>query len=168
MNFTNISKSSPSHIFSEVYAVTNDNSLFARTINFFPRILIVENDEDTRLMMKYLLKLWNYRIIEASDDEDAIQMAEIHRPDLILISDRLQKIDALTTTRRIRQLSEPGDPVIIFITGYSEPSVHASALAAGANDFMIKPIDFGQLEIRLKKYLRKKYKPHETSVKGVL
>jgi response regulator of citrate/malate metabolism len=58
--------------------------------------------------------------------------------------------------------------VIIFITGYSEPSVHASALAASANDFMIKPINFGQLEMTLKKYLRKKYKPHKTFLKGVL
>ena len=144
----------------------NGNSLSQGMIDFFPLVMIVEDDEDTRLMMKYLLKLWSYRIIEATNDEEAVQAADIYHPDMILISDIHNKNNGLTTIRRMRELSKVDEAVIIFITGYSGQSVHAAALAAGADDYMIKPIDFGQLETNLKNYLKKDYRLDKTSVRG--
>ena len=142
------------------------NSLSQEIIDFFPLVMIVEDNEDTRLMMKYLLKLWDYRVIEATNDEEAIQSADTYHPDMILISGRLDRNNGLTTIRRMRELSKFGEAVIIFITGFSEQSVHASALAAGADDCMVKPIDFGQLETNLKNYLRKDYRQNKASVRG--
>lgn len=135
--------------------MSKNNSFSPQIENKLPLILIVDDDEDTRLMMNYLLKLWNYRVVEASDDDDAVREAKLYRPDLILVSDKISRIDALATTMRIRELSELDNTVIIFINGYSEPAVHASAIAAGANDFMFKPIDFELLELKLKHYLKK-------------
>ncbi len=140
--------------FREVEKMSKKDSLSARTEMQSPLILIADEDEDTRLMMKYLLNLWNYRVAEAAADEETFQSAKVNRPDLILISDKFSRIDALATTRRIRELRELDNTVIIFINCFSEPSVQASALAAGANDFMAKPIDFGQLETKLKHFLK--------------
>ncbi len=126
-----------------------------QTANKFPLILVAEEDDDTRLMMKYLLDLWNYRIVEAANDDEAFQTAKSHRPDLILISDKFRRIDGLSIIRRIRELKELDKAIIIFINGYAEPSIHASALAVGANDCIIKPIDFGQLETKLERFLKK-------------
>jgi len=144
--------------------MTNGNLSSKEMIHTFPLVMIAEADEDTRLMMKYLLKLWNYRVIETANDEKAIQSADLYHPDLILISDRFS--NSPVTIRRMRELSKLDGAVIIFITGSSESSVCASALAAGANDYMVKPIDFGQLEVNLKNYLKKNYRQNKASVRG--
>lgn len=141
--------------FDEVKEDTNKQPLAAQAVNKFPLVLIADEDDDTRLMMKYLLNLWNYRVVEASNDDEAFETAKNERPDLLLISDKFSRIDGLTTIRRIRELRELDGAVIIFINGYAEPSIHASALAVGADDFMTKPIDFGRLETKLDQYLKK-------------
>ena len=125
---------------------------------FAPLVLIVEDDEDTRMMLKYLLEIWNYKVIEASTGEDAVQTAKTRQPDVILMDYKLPKIDGLTTTRRIREQKNLEAAIIIFVSAHTEPSVRESALAAGGDDFLIKPIDFGALEISLEKHLKSKNK----------
>lgn len=129
--------------------------------NFFdamyssPSILIIEDDEDTRLMMRYLLQIWKYEVVEATgSQEEILQAAANHRPNMILISSRSRKNDNFATIKRLREkFSEKTG--IIFISGFSEPSVQDSALAAGADGYLLKPIDFGRLETMLDNYLKK-------------
>lgn len=129
-----------------------------------PMILIVEDDEDTRIMLRYLLEIWNYRVIEAVSGEAALELLAEQRPDLILMDYKLPKIDGLTTTERIRGLSVYDRTAIIFVSADSHQNVRESALAAGADDYLVKPIDFGQLEISLEKHLAlKKQKASEAS-----
>ncbi len=142
--------------------------LSSRTINFFPLVLIIEDDEDTRTMMTYLLKLWDYRVVEAASGEEGLQMAENLHPDVILMDYNLPKIDGLAATRRIRELPMLEQTPIIFISAFSEPSVCASALAAGADEFLVKPVDFGQLEKTLDRHLKNGCGHRETLIKGVL
>lgn len=125
-----------------------------RTIDFFPLVLVVEKDDDTRLMMNYLLKLWKYRVIEAKDAGDAAQLAEQHRPALILMNVEWDNDKSLTNSRRMRELSAFDGATIILISTPVEPETRTSALAA-ASDFLVKPIDFGKLEKLLEKYLRR-------------
>ena len=129
------------------------NPLFFKPVNLHPLVLIVESDEDTRLMMKYLLQMWKYAVIEAADDGDALEMAALQQPDLILLSGRIQSADSFTTIKRIREVSLFDKTEIIYISAYSEPAVRASALAAGADNFLVKPIDFGHLEEMLQNHL---------------
>ena len=118
-------------------------------------ILIIEDDEDTRQMMRYLLQIWKYQVIEATgSEEEILQAATSHRPNMILISSQSGKDGNFTTIKRLReQFSEKTG--IIFISGFSEPSVQDSALAAGADGYLLKPIDFGRLETMLESYLKK-------------
>lgn len=126
-----------------------------QTNRLSPLILIVEEDEDTRLMMKYLLQIWKYRIIETASDVEAVALTESERPDLVLLSSQIQKNNSLTTIERMREVAAHGETEIIFVSAFSEPSLRASVLAAGADDFLVKPINFGHLEEMLKQYLKR-------------
>ena len=132
--------------------------------DFFPLVLIVEDDDDTRLMLKYLLEIWKYRVIEAVNGEEALRLAESRPPDVVLLDYKLPKIDGLATARLMRQQQSFSETVIIFMTAHAEPFVRASALAAGSDDFLVKPINFGELEITLKKHLQANKKRMERLV----
>lgn len=136
--------------------------------NGLPLILIIEDDDDTRVMMKYLLNLWSYEVIEAVDGEKGLEMAEEFQPDFILMDYSLPKSDGLTTTKQIRELAQLAKTPIIFISAFTELSVRASALAAGADEFLTKPVDFGELEEALKKHLKNSYRQERTLIGGVL
>lgn len=140
--------------FKEVKEKNGQNLPAVQTAKSIPLVLVAEEDGDTRLMMNYLLNLWNYRVVEAASDEETLEKAKERQPDLILISDKFSRIDGLTTIRRIRELKELDGTVIVFINSYAESSIHASALAAGADDSMTKPIDFGRLEAKLEQFLK--------------
>ena len=129
---------------------------FAQTMNIHPLILIVETDEDTRLMMKYVLQTWCYEVIETANAEEALRITEMPQPDVILISGRVGQSDTLTTIKRTRELSSSGNTEIVHISAYSELVVRASALAVGADDFLVKPINFGELEKIIQRHLKPK------------
>lgn len=71
-----------------------------------PVILIAEDNADSREMLKILLEMWNYRVIEAEDGEEAVRVAEKIRPDLILMDVRLPLLDGLDAARRYADLSK--------------------------------------------------------------
>lgn len=118
-----------------------------------PVILIVEDDEDSRLMLKTLLEMWSYRVFEAADGIEAISIAEQTRPDLILMDAKLPNLDGFETTRRIRQSATINDVPIIFLSACAEAVYRGRASDAGANEYLVKPLIFEQLEISLEKYL---------------
>jgi DNA-binding response OmpR family regulator len=126
-------------------------------------ILVVEADADTRMMLKYLLEIWNYQVIEAKTSDEAFQMAIHYRPDLILMSINAGEMDRLATSRRMREVSTLEQAVIIFVSTYSDEKNRAAALASGGNDYMVKPIDFGVLEKTLENHLRLNTKSKEAA-----
>jgi len=134
--------------------MTKNSKSSSEKNGFFPLVLIVEEDNDTRMMLKYLLEIWKYRVIEAADGEEAMRMAEGSRPNIVLLDYKLPYIDGLNIVRRMRERQLLDETIIIFVTACTDPAARASALAAGSDDFLIKPIDFGKLEISLEKHLR--------------
>ena len=111
-----------------------------------PTILIVEDDEDNRLLLKMLLESWNYCVIEAEDGIEALKSAEKASPDLILMDVRIPLLDGLEAARQIRQSATICRIPIIFISGCAEPKYRAAARAIGANAYLTKPFDFDQLQ----------------------
>lgn len=118
-----------------------------------PLILIVEDNEDCRLLLKYLLNIWNYRSVEAIDGWEAIRRTEETKPDLILMDVRLPGIDGIEATRLIRAMPNVGRVPIIFVSASAEKSFQTAAIAAGGNEYMVKPLDFEQLKNTLEKYI---------------
>ena len=109
------------------------------------KILVVEDYEDTSLAMRLALEELGYRILEASDGEQAVRVALEERPDIILMDLSLPVLDGLDATRRIRQHPETADTVIVAVTAHIEPDYRTKALAAGCNAYVTKPIDFDWL-----------------------
>src|SRR5215211_3907785 len=120
-----------------------------------PTVLVVEDFEDNRFMMRRLLEMSGYRVVEAVNGQEAVERAVAERPDLILMDLSLPYLDGLAATRRIRQQDGLGKVPIVAVSAHDTADFHADALAAGCNEYVTKPIDFDQLESLLKKLLEK-------------
>jgi two-component system, cell cycle response regulator DivK len=118
-------------------------------------IMVVEDFEDNRFMMRRLLEMSGYRVVEAVNGEQAVEIAEKERPSLILMDLSLPLLDGLAATRRIRQHEALRRVPIIAVSAHDTSDFHADALAAGCNDYVTKPIDFEQLEKLLIRLLSK-------------
>ena len=115
--------------------------------------LVVEDFEDSRFMMRQLLELAGYRVVEATDGEEAIELAVTKRPELILMDLSLPKLDGLSATRRIRQQQGLSHVPIVAVSAHDSPGSRTEALAAGCNEYVTKPIDFDQLSLLLHRLL---------------
>ncbi len=116
-------------------------------------ILVVEDFEDNRFMMRRLLEMSGYRVVEAVNGEQAVESAEREQPDLILMDLSLPKLDGLAATRRIRTQGAAKRIPIVAVSAHDTTDFHADALAAGCDEYVTKPIDFYQLEEILKRLL---------------
>ena len=116
-------------------------------------VLLVEDYEDNRLMMRHLLEMNGYRVFEATNGEQAIKLATLEIPDLILMDLSLPRVDGLSATRQIRTVPYLEDVPIVAVSAHNTADFHAEALAAGCNEYVSKPIDFGRLESVIKTLL---------------
>ena len=117
-------------------------------------ILVVEDVEETRYGIERLLTASGYHVSTARDEEEAIQKANLHHPDLILISLGLDAVQALPVARRIRERAGLGEevPVVIFcVASLNE----GDEVAAGYNVYMTRPDNFDQLRGLLSRLVRK-------------
>ena len=112
-----------------------------------PTILVVDDHADTRALLRYVLERQHYVVSEASDGAEAVLLAEVILPDLIIMDTSLRTVDGLEATRRIRRLTNNGDVPIVFLSGHAQPRARALALASGANEYLVKPISIEELEI---------------------
>lgn len=118
-------------------------------------VMVVEDFEDNRFMMRRLLEMSGYRVLEAINGEEAVEIARREHPSLILMDLSLPLLDGLAATRRIRQVKELSQVPIVAVSAHDTADFHADALAAGCNDYVTKPIDFDQLEALLSRLLPK-------------
>jgi CheY-like chemotaxis protein len=110
-----------------------------------PTVLVVEDFEDNRFMMRRLLEMSGYRVVEAVNGNQAVEVAERERPDIILMDLSLPMLDGLAATRRIRAHNGLLKVPIVAVSAHDSADFHAEALAAGCNEYVTKPIDFDQL-----------------------
>ena len=118
--------------------------------------LVVEDFEDSRFMLRRLLEIAGYSVIEASDGEQAVELAVQKRPALILMDLSLPKLDGLAATRKIRQDETMGKVPIVAVSAHDAPESRIEALEAGCDAYVTKPIDFDNLNALLQKFLPEK------------
>ena len=118
-------------------------------------VLLVEDTEDNRFMMRRLLEMAGYEVVEATNGEEAVTLAQSERPDLILMDLSLPVIDGLAATRAIRKLNGFAKIPIIAVSAHDTSDFQADALAAGCDSYITKPIDFSQLELLIARLLGK-------------
>src|SRR5260370_20280769 len=109
------------------------------------RVLVVEDHEDTRFMLKTFLEMSGFAVCEAKDGESAMEMAVNDVPDLILMDLGLPRFDGLSVTRRIRAHEAIRHLPIIFLFGWTGPQRLRDAVDAGCDDYLVEPVEPGRL-----------------------
>lgn len=117
------------------------------------RILIVEDTEDNRQIMRDLLSSAGYELIEAQTGEDGVAMAKSHRPDLILMDIQLPVIDGYEATRRIKKDPALSRIPIIAVTSYALSGDEAKTRAAGCDGYVAKPFSPRELLLKVRQLL---------------
>jgi two-component system cell cycle response regulator DivK len=116
-------------------------------------ILVVEDQEDNRQILRDLLTNAGYEMTEAVNGEEALAEVAKQRPDLILMDIQLPVMDGYETTRRIRTNPDLKSVPIIAVTSYALAGDETKALAAGCDAYVTKPFSPRQLLAKIREYL---------------
>lgn len=119
------------------------------------KILVVEDQEDNRRILRDLLSSRGYEIVEVTDGLAGVTAAQTHHPDLILMDIQLPGIDGYEATRRIKGIKELRDIPIIAVTSYALSGDDQKALSAGCDEYIAKPYSPRQLLAKVELILAK-------------
>ncbi len=119
------------------------------------RILIMEDDEDTQGMVRFLLEYKGYDVLVAKDGRHGLEIAQSEKPDLILLDLAMPEMDGLSVAHKLK-----GDPAtkeipVIAVTAYTMSSDKRMALAAGCDGFIGKPMNVPEFIAEVEKFLGK-------------
>ena len=117
------------------------------------RILVIEDTEDNRRIVRDLLESVGYELIEAADGAAGIAMAVEHRPDLILMDIHLPIMDGYEASRRIKSDPTLRHIPIIAVTSYALSGDEAKTRAAGCDGYVAKPFSPRQLLDKVREFL---------------
>ena len=117
-----------------------------------PLILVVDDFEMVRQMLKFFLESSGYRVIEAANGRDAVEIAGRDYPDLILMNVTMPVMDGITAAQRIQGMKVLGEVPIVAMSGEGT-SHYEAALAAGCAAYLTKPIDLDALKRLLDQFL---------------
>jgi two-component system cell cycle response regulator DivK len=117
------------------------------------RILVVEDQEDNRQILRDLLSNAGYEMIEAEDGQQALTQAAKHKPDLILMDIQLPLLDGYEATRRIKADPALNAIPIIVVTSYALSGDEEKAHAAGCDAYVAKPFSPRALLAKIREYL---------------
>ena len=116
------------------------------------RILVVEDQEDNRQILRDLLGSAGFEIIEAENGEEGVAAAVAHKPDLILMDIQLPIMDGYEATRRIKAMPEMRAIPIIVVTSYALSGDQEKARAAGCDAYVPKPYSPRQLLAKIREF----------------
>lgn len=117
------------------------------------RILVVEDQEDNRQILRDLLGSVGYELIEAWDGEAAVTAAKAQHPDLILMDIQLPLLDGYEATRRIKAEPDLKNIPIIVVTSYALSGDEGKARAVGCDAYVTKPYSPRQLLAKIREFL---------------
>jgi two-component system, cell cycle response regulator len=130
------------------------------------RILVVDDNQDNIEIIATRLRFRGYEILEASDGEQALALVRDKAPDLLLLDVMLPDIDGYEISRRIKGADDLPFIPIILVTARDSTQDKVMGLDAGADDYLTKPINFPELEARVRSMLRIKRLQDELELKN--
>ena len=114
--------------------------------NSKPTILVVDDFDDTRLLLRTWLERKGFQVIEAENGNEAVAQAESKRPDLIIMDLEMPELDGLAATRKIRNMQELKSVPVLAVSAYGADQFREDALAAGCNEYVSTPFEPEDLE----------------------
>jgi CheY-like chemotaxis protein len=117
----------------------------------YPTVLLAEDSEDTRIMLKRAFEMKGYLVYEAEDGQQALEMARRHRPSLMVVDLNMLVLDGLETIKHIRENESNGEHIpIVAITAYDVYGMEEAAFENGCSRYLSKPLDLEELDRTLK------------------
>lgn len=118
-----------------------------------PTILVVDDFDDTRLLLRTWLERKGFNVIEAENGHEAVAQAESGRPDLIIMDLEMPELDGLAATRKIRSLRELDNVPVLAVSAYGAEQFREDALAAGCNEYVSTPFEPEDLEQLIRSFV---------------
>jgi two-component system cell cycle response regulator DivK len=120
---------------------------------FNPVVMLVEDYDDARQVMRRLLEVSGCRVLEATNGEEAIGLSQRESLDLILMDLNMPVLDGFTATLRIREYERTRDVPVVAVTAYDTAEFRAAAGAVGCCEYIVKPLDFDRLAALIRRYV---------------
>jgi two-component system cell cycle response regulator DivK len=118
-----------------------------------PKILVVDDFDDTRYLLRTWLERKGFQVIEAQNGNEAVQLAQAQSPDLIIMDLEMPELDGLGATRAIRNNATLTSVPIVAVSAYGAEQFRGPALLAGCNDYVSTPFEPAELERLIRLYL---------------
>jgi DNA-binding response OmpR family regulator len=118
-------------------------------------ILIVDDDPDVLQTLQIRLTHQGYRVICASDGRAALEQSRLERPDLVVLDMAMPEMDGIQVCRHLRAQIETAHTPVLFLTGNGTMEGKMAGFNAGANDYVVKPFDLRELEMRIQALLQR-------------
>lgn len=119
------------------------------------RILVVDDDRDVAGTVERTLKRKNHQVVVAYSGIQALQLIQGQRPDLVVLDIMMPRMDGIEVCQRIRTLPNVASVPILFLTAKGKIEDKIVGFEAGADDYLTKPFDLRELELRVKALLRR-------------
>ncbi|HEU4478648.1 MAG TPA: response regulator [Pyrinomonadaceae bacterium] len=119
-----------------------------------PVILVVDDFDDTRLLLRTWLERKGFLVIEAANGLEAISQAETNLPDLIIMDLEMPELDGLAATRKIRNVKELEKVPVLAVSAYGAEQFRDDAIAAGCDEYVSTPFEPDDLEQLIRSFVR--------------
>jgi CheY-like chemotaxis protein len=119
------------------------------------KILVVEDNDRNRELVKDILDIYGYHVLEARDGAEGVAMAKEHKPDLVIMDIQMPIMDGITAAKIIKNDPATRGITMIALTSFAMKGDRERFMEAGFDDYIAKPIDTRKLPELVKKYLAK-------------
>jgi CheY-like chemotaxis protein len=137
-----------------------------RTADASLRVLLVDDNQDTREMLRTYLELRNHEVHEAKNGPEAVETAMRVKPALALVDLGLPGFDGLEVARRLRRDPRTRDLLLVAVTGYGQPEDRERTASVGFEAHLVKPVSQDQLEEMLARAVRAFERPPQGGTPG--
>ena len=124
-------------------------------------VLVVDDEEKNRRLLRDVLELRGYRVIEASHGEEGLRLARAEDPDVILLDIMMPILDGYAVCRELKADAATAVIPVLMVTALRERSSRLEGIAAGANDFLTKPVDTQDVYLRVRNAVQLKQQHDE-------
>jgi two-component system cell cycle response regulator DivK len=121
--------------------------------SFKRTILVVDDFDDTRLLLKTWLERKGFKVVEAENGNQAVAAAQELLPDLIIMDMHMPELDGLGATRKIRTIKALDSIPVVAVSAYGARQFRADALAAGCSEYVSTPFEPDNLESVIRSFL---------------
>jgi response regulator RpfG family c-di-GMP phosphodiesterase len=150
----------------EHFTKVAEQKYFFRGVGSKPRILLVDDEVDYLTLLKLKLVAEGFDVETSDNAEDALAHLELSKPDMVLSDIIMPGTDGIGMLRRMREKAEYADLPVVFLSGRDDNNVKIQALHLGAEDYLLKPVDFVLLAAKIRNVIRRDEKRKKGSAPG--